>query len=191
MFEVLIQNINSKNVSLNAAETEILTSLFRYKKFRKNQYILQQGDISKYETLIIKGLARTYLVDDKGQEHVISFNSEQWWVGDLASHYNDLPANYNIDCLEETAVLQITKTDLEDLCTRVPQLNIFFKVLYRNSIISYHNRVASTLCKTALQRYEEFINQYPAIEKRVPNHQIASYLGIAPQSLSRLRKQVV
>jgi CRP-like cAMP-binding protein len=187
----LIDNIAKKGVQLDPAEIEILEGAFKYRKFRKNQYILQQGDIARYETYIISGLTRTYFVDDSGQEHVLSFNPEDHWIGDLCSLYTATPTVYNIDCLEETEVFQITQQDLEKLFIEVPKMNIFYRILYRNSIIAYNKRVGSALSKTALERYYEFQQRFPSIEQRVPNHQIASFLGITPQSLSRLRKQAM
>lgn len=189
MIQALVQNISGKGVALDDAEIAFLESVFRYRKFRKNQYILQQGDIARYETYVFSGLTRTYEVNDKGQEHVIAFNPEDHWIGDLGSFYTGTPTNLNIDCLEETEVYQITHPDLERLFLEVPKMNIFYRILYRNSIIAYNKRVGSALSKSAIERYEEFLQRFPSIEQRVPNHQIASFLGITPQSLSRLRKQ--
>lgn len=191
MIQSLVDNISKKGVQLDTDEIEVIESLFRYRKFRKNQYILQQGDVSRYETYMISGLARTYEVDDNGQEHIISFNPEDHWIGDLCSFYTGTPTYLNIDCLEETEVFQITHPDLEKLFIEVPKMNIFYRILYRNSIIAYNKRVGSALSKTALERYYEFQERFPQIEQRVPNHQIASFLGITPQSLSRLRKQAM
>ncbi len=185
----LIENFSSKNVQLNEQEIALVQSLFVYRKYRKNQYILQQGDIARHETYVISGLARTYLLDDKGQEHVISFNPEDYWIGDLYSFHTGKPTQHNIDCLEDTNVLQITKQDSEKLLREIPKLAVFYMHLYRNSVVSYHHRVGSSLSKNAMERYKEFQERFPLIEQRVPNHQIASFLGITPQSLSRLRKQ--
>lgn len=191
MIQALVQNIAGKGVILNEEEIAFLESVFRYRKYRKNQYILQQGDVARYETYVVSGLTRTYEVDDKGQEHVISFNPEDHWIGDLASFYTGTPTYLNVDCLEETEVCQITHSDLERLFLEVPKMNIFYRILYRNSIIAYNKRVGSALSKSAIERYEEFLQRFPSIEQRVPNHQIASFLGITPQSLSRLRKQAM
>jgi CRP-like cAMP-binding protein len=189
MWDLLLQNISNKGVTLTSEETEVLKSAFTHKKFRKHQYILQEGEVSLYDNFMIKGLARTYYVDDKGQEHILRFTPEQWWAGDLSSFLTGKPTLYNVDCLEDTEVLRITLKDLEQLFESVPKMNKYFRLLYQNSIISFNRRLTSTLSKTALERYEEFLAQYPHIEQRVPNHQIASYLGIKPQSLSRLRSQ--
>jgi len=189
MWKLLLENFARKGVELNTEEVEKIQTAFRYKKFRKNQYILQEGDMARYESFIIKGLARKYHVDEKGQEHILLFLAEEWWAGDLFSFYRGEPTHYYIDCLEETEVLQISRSDLDNLFLQVPQLNIYFRILYQNAIIAYNKRVTSSLSMSALERYHDFVNRYPHIEQRIPNHQIASFLGITPQSLSRLRKQ--
>ena len=165
----------------------VIQSFFTAKKFRRHQYILQNGNVSRWETYVVSGLTRTYEVDDKGQEHVLQFGPEDWWVGDLFSFLTDTPTRFNVDCLEDTLVLQISKADLDLLYHRVPAIERYFRIIVQNAYIASVNRIASTLQKTAQERYQEFITRYPQVEQRVPNHQIASYLGITPQSLSRIR----
>jgi CRP-like cAMP-binding protein len=189
MYNLLLQNLAERGIFLTAEESETLQSLFSYKRFRKNQYILQQGDIARYETFVVKGLTRTYEVNDKGQEHVLFFGPEDWWVGDLYSFLSNNPSQYNVDCLEETEVLQISKKNLEALYIKVPKINQYFRILFQNAFISATQRVSASLSKSALERYQEFRAKYPDIEQRIPNHQIASFLGITPQSLSRIRRQ--
>lgn len=176
---------------LTDEETAIITQVFTPRSYRKNQYILQQEDVAKHEIFVTKGIARTYIVDTKGTEHIIKFSPEDWWAGDLYSYFTGNPSSYNIDCLEDTEVLLLTKPNLELLYERVPIMYAYFCNLYTNSIIAYNRRVAATLCNSAMERYTDFIKRYPALEQRIPNHQIASFLGITPQSLSRLRKQLV
>jgi CRP-like cAMP-binding protein len=190
MSDALIKNLN-KYVTLTADEIKIVEFFFQPRKFRKRQYILQEGDVSRLETFITKGLTRIYEVDDKGQEHVLQFGLEDWWVGDLYSFLAEVPTTYNIDCLEDTEVLQITKPNLESLYERVPKIERHFRIMVQNAFIASNRRLSATLAKSAQERYEEFIKKYPQIEQRVPNHQIASYLGITPQSLSRIRSQAV
>jgi CRP-like cAMP-binding protein len=189
MWDLLIQHMAVRKVILNEGELEILKSLFSYKKFRKNQYLLQEGNISGHEIFVIKGLTRTYEVDDKGQEHVLFFGPEDWWVGDLYSFLSETPSRYNIDCLEETEVLQISKQNLNILYEEVPKMNQYFRILFQNAFMTTTQRVGASLSKSALERYQEFKLKYPHIEQRLPNHQIASFLGITPQSLSRIRRQ--
>jgi len=186
MSEMLIKNL-SRHVTLSNEEEEIILSLFTARKFRKHQYILQEGDITRHESFVAQGLTRTYEVDDKGQEHIVQFGPEDWWVGDMYSFLTETPTRYNIDCLEDTEVFQVTKGDLERLYLRVPKLERHFRIMIQNAYIASVHRISSTLQKTAAERYQEFIGKYPQIHQRVPNHQIASYLGITPQSLSRIR----
>lgn len=189
-YEHLFRNFAGYAISFSPEETAAVESLFTYKKFRRNQYILQQGGIARHETFICKGLTRTYEVDEKGREHVLFFGPEDWWVGDLYSFVCEVPSLYNVDCLEETEVLQISKPDLDLLYMRVPRMNQYFRILFQNAYISLAQRTSSGLSKPAMQRYREFQEKYPHIEARVPNHQIASFLGITPQSLSRIRRHL-
>ena len=187
MWDLLLNNITRRNVVLTSEEADIVKSLFVHKKYRKHQYIIQEGEVATHDNFMIKGLSRMYRVDEKGQEHVLRFTPEEWWAGDLASFLSQQPSIFNVDCLEDTELLRISAQDLEILFEKVPKMNQYFRLLYQRSIISYSNRLTSNLSKSASDRYDEFIQQYPQIEQRVPNHQIASYLGITPQSLSRIR----
>ena len=188
MYEALIKSL-SKYASLSGQESEVVCGLFSKKKFRKRQYILQEGDVARFETFILSGVTRTYEVDEKGQEHVLQFGLEDWWVGDLYSFLTATPSKMNIDCLEDTEVVQITRTNLDLLYDKVPKIERHFRIMIQNAYIASLNRVTSSLVKSASERYDEFIEKYPQIEQRVANNQVASYLGITPQSLSRIRSQ--
>lgn len=188
MYDILLQHFN-KYISLSEEEFEICKQLYRHKKYRKHQYILQNGEVAKYESFIVKGCTRTYEVDDKGQEHIIQFGLETWWVGNMYSFLTGQPGKLNIDCLEDCELLQITKADLETLYNKLPKMERFYRLLIQKAYVASLDRINSNLSKPAAERYQEFIDRYPHIEQRVPNHMIASYLGITPQSLSRIRSQ--
>jgi CRP-like cAMP-binding protein len=188
MYELLRHHFN-KYVQLSEEEFQRSLQYFTFRKFRKHQYILQAGEISRYETYILKGCTRIFEVDEQGKEHILQFGVEDWWVGDMYSLLKATPSNLNIDCLEETEVLQITLENQDRMCADVPQLERHFRKLVQHAYCASIERISSNLSKPALQRYEDFIKKYPHIEQRIPNHLIASYLGIAPQSLSRLRSQ--
>jgi len=188
MLQPLLKNLG-KYVSLTEDDTAIIQGLFKVSRFKRHQYLLQEGTLTRFETFVLNGLTRTYEMDDKGQEHVVQFGPEDWWVGDIYSFLTETPATFNIDCLEDTEVAQITKSDLEKLYQEVPKLERHFRILVQNAFIATTQRLSSTLSRSAAERYQEFILKYPQIEQRVPNHQIASYLGITPQSLSRIRSQ--
>jgi cAMP-binding proteins - catabolite gene activator and regulatory subunit of cAMP-dependent protein kinases len=188
MSDLLISNL-SKHVPLTEEEKEIILSLFQPKQFRRRQYMLQEGEVSRFENFMLSGLTRTYEVDDKGQEHVVSFGMADWWVGDMYSFLTNTPSRYNIDCLEDTEVLQITRENQELLFQKVPKMERHFRILVQNAYIASINRISASLMQSAADRYRDFLERYPKIGERVPNHQIASYLGITPQSLSRIRNQ--
>ena len=190
MFDLLIKNILERNIHLTSEEIKILQSKFTHKHFRKHQYILQQGELSRFENFIVTGLTRTYEVDEKGQEHILQFGMEDWWIGDMYSFLSGKPSAFNIDCLEDTEVLRITKPNLELLYSEVPKMNQYFRLLLEKALIATNQRIIASLRKTAAERYLEFLEKYPRIDQRVSNHQIASFLGITPQSLSRVRRDL-
>jgi len=190
MFDLLIKNILERNIHLTSEEIKILQSKFTHKHFRKHQYILQQGELSRFENFIVNGLTRTYEVDEKGQEHILQFGMEDWWIGDMYSFLSGKPSAFNIDCLEDTEVLRITKPNLELLYSEVPKTNQYFRLLLEKALIATNQRIIASLRKTAAERYLEFLEKYPRIDQRVSNHQIASFLGITPQSLSRVRRDL-
>ncbi len=189
MSELLLKNFR-RHVVLTTQEEELVMLHFIPKKYRRRQYILQEGQMSRTENFIVKGLTRTYEVDESGNEHVISFGPEDWWVGDLYSFLSDSPSAVNIDCLEDTEVLQLSKASQEELFAKIPKLERFFRILIQNAYMSALARITSTLKKTAGDRYDEFVHKYPQIHQRIPDRQIASYLGVTAQSLSRIRRRM-
>ena len=166
-------------------------SKLKTKKLRKRQYFLQEGDVCKYQGFVIKGCLRSYEIDAKGIEHIVQFCPEDWWISDIYSFYTEEPSKNNIDALEDTELLIFDKNSLEDLYKEIPKLERYFRLLMQNSLISLSRRVLSSMSKSATERYCDFIERYPQIEQRVPNHQIASYLGIKPESLSRIRRKYI
>lgn len=188
MSELLLKHMR-RHVLLSDAEGEIILQYFIPKKFRKHQFILQEDQVSDVECFVLKGLTRTYEIDAKGREHIIHFGPEEWWIGDMSSFLLNTPSDYHIDCIEDTEVLQITREAREELFKQVPRLERYYRILVQNAYIAAEKRINSSQKKSALERYLDFIAQFPLLEQRVPNHQIASYLGVTPQSLSRLRSR--
>ncbi len=188
--QLLLKNI-ARFVSLSKEEEAYLVSGLKIKKLRKRQYFLQAGDVCKWQGFVYKGCLRAYEVDVKGVEHVVQFATEDWWMGDIYSFYTGQPSAMNIEALEETELFVFDKDNLEDLYEKIPKLERYFRLLMQNALIALSQRVLSTMSKSATERYCDFIQRYPQIEQRVPNHQIASYLGIKPESLSRIRNQQI
>ncbi len=151
---------------------------------------MQPGEICKTENFIVKGCLRTYSVDQDGAEHIVMFGIEDWWVGDLYSFLMATPAQYYIDALEDTHVLQINKQNLDLLYERVPKFERFFRLIIQNAFIAQQNRINQNLSFTAEQRYLEFVKKYPHFEQRIPQKQVAAYLGMTPVFLSMLRRKL-
>ncbi len=188
--QLLLKNI-ARFITLDKNEEAYILASLKVKKLRKRQYFLQEGDICKYQGFVYKGCLRAYEVDAKGVEHVVQFAPEDWWMGDMYSFYTGQPSRLNIEALEETELYVFDKNGLEDLYEKIPKMERYFRLLMQNALITLSQRVLSTMSKSATERYYDFIQRYPHIEQRVPNHQIASYLGIKPESLSRIRNQKV
>lgn len=188
-YELILQNV-AKHIRLDNAETDFFTSLLEYKAIKRKGFLLRRGEACKTESFIVKGCTRTYTIDENGFEHIVMFGVEDWWVGDLASFLTKTPTNYFIDALEDTEVLQITQPNLELLYQRVPKFERFFRLIIQNAFIAQQTRINQTLSYTAEQRYKDFISRYPSLEQRIPQKQIAAYLGITPEFLSMLRRKM-
>ncbi|HEU5168654.1 MAG TPA: Crp/Fnr family transcriptional regulator [Chitinophagaceae bacterium] len=186
MYDLILKNI-SRFIALTPEEERYFTSFLKPKKLKKKQYLVQEGDIVRYDYFVNKGCLRTYTIDEKGQEHVVQFSIEEWWTGDMYSFLTQTPARYTIDALEDTELLCLEKNALEDLYVKIPKFERFFRLLLQNAFVSLQERITTSLSQTADERYCTFIDKYPLMEKRLPLKQIASYLGITPESLSRIR----
>jgi CRP-like cAMP-binding protein len=189
MFELILKNI-SKHLQLSEEEINYFTSLLKKKRMRKKQFLLEESEVCNHECFVNSGCLRMYNLNNKGQEHIIQFAVADWWIADQYSFLTGLPSVYFIDALEESEVLLIEKKQLEQLYTRVPKFERFFRIAFQNSYVALQRRILAGLSQTAEEKYLDFINRYADIERKIPQRQIASYLGITPESLSRIRKQL-
>jgi len=190
MYDLILKNI-SRFITLTSEEEQYFTSLLKLKKIKKKAYLLQEGDISRHQYFVSKGCLRTYMIDEKGLEHIIQFAIEDWWTGDMYSFLTQTPARFTIDALEDTELLCLEKNALEELYIRIPKFERFFRHLLQNAFVALQERIIANLSQPADERYCTFITKYPDMEKRLPLKQIASYLGITPESLSRIRSSYI
>ncbi len=177
-------------VDLNTDEQELVLKAFRKKRYLKGQYILQSGDICKYESYILKGSVKAFFVDSDGSEHVLMLGIEDWWVGDLASYSQATEADLDIQCLEDTMVAQITVNDLEELFSECPKIERFFRIIILRHLIFTQKRIIENLSLTAKARYLKFSERYPLLAQRFPQYLIASYLGMSKEFLSKIRSEI-
>lgn len=189
MFDVLIAHIEEK-VSLSEKDKELLHHFFVPKKLRKKQYLLQEGDVCKNLAFISKGLLRTYNVDDKGDEHMSVFGWEGWWLSDFNSFLTGEPGIFNIDAIENSEVLLLSRTKYEEITLAIPIMDRYFRILYQNSIVTKERRLMSSITDTAEEKYLRLKESTPEIIERIPQNLIASYLGLVPETLSRIKKNI-
>jgi CRP-like cAMP-binding protein len=189
MFELLAKSIN-EHISLTDEEFNFCKTLFIPKKLRKRQYLLQEGDVCKYTAFVERGLLRTYIIDEKGNEPILQFSAEGWWIADLYSFLTNEPSRFNIEALEECELLLITKSSWDILLQKIPAFERYFRILIQNNLIATQRRLISSFSETAEEKYTKLINNFPGCIQRVPLHMIASYLGITPETLSRIRSQL-
>ncbi|MGB2273803.1 MAG: Crp/Fnr family transcriptional regulator [Flavicella sp.] len=178
-------------IDLNAEEEALLLSKITTRNYLKNQFIVQQGDVCKHINFILSGCARTFHVDASGHEHVVFFSVENWWTSDLCSFLGKSPADFNIQCVEPTQLVQFEKETLEQLYNEIPKLERLFRKITERGFVASQKRIVRNFSLDAKARYVIFKNTYPQIEQRVPQYMIASYLGISKEFLSKIKKQLL
>ncbi|MDJ1505821.1 Crp/Fnr family transcriptional regulator [Xanthocytophaga agilis] len=190
MFEIFYTYLTDK-IRITEEEFELIRSKGIIKKLRKRQYLLQEGDVWRYYAFICKGCLRTYRVDAHDNEHILKFLIENWWAGDRESLLNGTPSRYNIDALEDSVLLLFPRQDFEALRDQIPAFDQLITNLIHRSYIASQERIHAAISYTSEEKYLNFIEKYPDIFNRVPLHMIASYLGVSPETLSRIRHLAV
>lgn len=189
MFELLYDTIQ-KTVDIKEDEFIAFTKYFTPKKVGKRQYFLREGDICFHQAFVNKGILRSYTIDSNGNEVILQFASERWWVADLSSYINHEPSFLNIEALEDSELLLLTRPAWEEAMREIPILERFYRLIIQNHLISTQKRLVHSLSETAEEKYLRFLQGFPDSVQRVPQHMIASYLGIARETLSRVRGQL-
>lgn len=170
-------------------EKELLREAFIPMHIKKNQYLLQQGQVCRQFAFIVKGAMRQYRIDSKGKEHIVQLLVEDWWCGDRESFIMLTPSSYTIDAWEDTQYLTLTMADTLVLSKKIPAILVMQRKLDDNHSIALQKRVDAALSLSAEERFLEFSNHYPELVQRFPQHIVASYLGITKETLSRVRTQ--
>lgn len=186
--ELLLQSI-SKYISLTPEEEAFFISLLQPKKIRKKQFLTQEGDINHSAKFVLSGLLRMYSVDKNGFEHIIQFAPAGWWIGDLHSYNKQQPGNLFIDAIEDTDIVEISRTAIQTLYEKVPKFERFFRILAENALAAYQQRLSSNLSLPAKDRYGYFVELYPSLSQNLPQKYIASYIGVTPEFLSKMLNQ--
>lgn len=181
----------SEYVNLTDDEKSILISKTTHRNYLKDQYIVQQGDICKSVNFIISGCTKTFYMDPEGQEHIVMFSIENWWTNDLGSFITQTPADFSVQCIENTQLMQFTKDILEELYADIPKLERLFRKIIERAFVASQKRIIRNFSISAKERYKIFKNTHPKIEQRVPQYMVASYLGITREFLSKIKSQLI
>ena len=189
MFQALDKHI-TRCSPFTETELETLHSRLKHKTVRKKTLLLSQGEICKYESYIVKGCVKKYYIDENGDEVILQFAVEDWWMSDISSFSEQKPSNLFIEKLEDTELLMIDYESKEYLYQQIPHLERVFRLMLQRAYAVLESRFYAAVSHTAEERYLDFIKRYPTIPQRVPQTQIASYLGITPESLSRIKSNL-
>jgi CRP/FNR family transcriptional regulator, anaerobic regulatory protein len=179
-----------KFLPLNEEEKSIVEKVFKERRVKRRQFILQEGDVCLHNTFVVEGCFKMYMVDLNGKEHNLQFAVENWWIGDIGSFHSGASSSLYIEALENSVILQTNKEDQLKLFVDYPKFNRIFRVLAENAMVSLQNRILQNISSTAEERYLIFLEKYPQLFNRISNVQIASYLGVTPEFLSTIRKKI-
>jgi CRP-like cAMP-binding protein len=181
----------SERTTLTDSAKDLIRKAYRLFHLKKKDFLFKDGDQNLYEGFVVNGTLRIFYSDTKGLEHVLYFAFKDWWVGDIASFDTGNPTDLNAQAMEDSYLLIINKVDREKLFAEVPELERVFRIISQKHLIVLQKRFLKNVSSNAEGRYIELIRRHPGIEQLVPQHQIASYLGILPESLSRMKKNLV
>lgn len=188
-YERIIKNI-SRWMALSEAEVDFFTSRLTYRKIRRRQYLLQAGDVCRHYTFVNEGCLRLFHMGVNGVEHILQFAPEDYWVADIGSFYEEVPTSLHIEALEPSEVWQISKPDLTATFATHPGFDRVFRVMMERAFIKLQKRVLLDISATAEEKYLAFVENYPQLVNRLPQTQIASFIGITPEFLSKIRKNL-
>ncbi|MBA4852497.1 Crp/Fnr family transcriptional regulator [Emticicia sp. BO119] len=189
MFEEINAYINRYTLC-DVEEVKFFNSILQHKTVAKKTFLLQEGEICKFEAFIRKGCIRTYYIDHKGAEVTLQFAIENWWVSDIASFHEQKPSRMFIETLEDCELFLLSPETKEKLLRQVPKFERMFRLMVQRNLTRLQERLFQTIATTAVEKYLDFIERYPTIPQRVAQHYIASYLGFSPEFLSKVRTKL-
>jgi CRP-like cAMP-binding protein len=185
--EVFINNLR-RHIEPAREEIDIFLSLALTKTIKRKELLLKEGDVARHQFFVLNGCLRTYTIDANGKEHVLMFAPEDWWCsGDLHSFLSGQQSVNNLETLEPTTLLQISKDNLDILYQQAPKFERFFRILFQNAFVFHQNRINANLSQPAEGRYDLFTKNYPDLENRIPQKYIASYIGVTPEFFSQMK----
>lgn len=185
--QLLKQNV-AKHISFTDEEFEIYSANYYFKQIKKKDYLLRQGEICKFEGFVTKGCFKIFSIDNRGKEHILYFAAADWWVADIDSFTNQIPSFLSIQALEDSAVLLIDKEDKENIYKSLPKVERLFRIMTQKTHVANQRRILRKQSQSAAERYHYFFEKYPDIASKLTNVQLAAYLGISHEFVSKIRK---
>jgi CRP-like cAMP-binding protein len=186
----IIDNI-SLHIELSDKDKELILSKIEIQQYKAKSVLLNAGEICKYSYFVNSGILRSFNINDNIVEHVLQFACEGWWIGDMYSLLSQKPGNLFIEVNEDAEVVILSKTNQEILYQEIPKLERFFRILTENSLVAHQERLMDNLSLSAEERFEKFCNKYPTLIQKVPQKQIASYIGVTPEFFSKMRARLL
>ena len=186
----ILENINS-HVSLTEEECDFFLSKTSTKKIKAKTVLLSAGEIANCTYFVNSGIIRSFNINDNIIEHVLHFACEGWWIGDMYSYISEKPGNLFIEVIDDAEVVIITKENHQILYNEIPKLERFFRILAENSLVAHQERLMDNLSLTAEERFEKFCSKYPTLIQKVPQKQIASYIGVTPEFFSKMKARLL
>ncbi|WP_322549731.1 Crp/Fnr family transcriptional regulator [Flavobacterium psychraquaticum] len=188
--QFIIQNI-AKHVSLTPDEKNLFLSKTETKIFKAKTILLSAGELSNETYFVNSGILRSFNINDNIIEHVLHFACEGWWIGDMYSYISEKPGNLFIEVLEDAEIVMLSKENHQELYQKIPKLERFFRILAENSLVAHQERLMENLSLTAEERFEKFCFKYPTLLQRIPQKQIASYIGVTPEFFSKMKAKML
>lgn len=187
---LILDNI-SKIVSLSDEEKKLILSKIEIHEYNAKTILLQAGEICKHSYFVNSGIVRSFTINDNIVEHVLHFACEGWWIGDMYSLLSHKPGNLFIEVVEDAEVVLLSKENQEILYNEIPKLERFFRILTENSLVAHQERLMDNLSLSAEERFEKFCSKYPTLIQKVPQKQIASYIGVTPEFFSKMKAKML
>ena len=187
---LIIENIE-KIIPLSELEKELILSKIEVKNYKAKTVLLNAGEICKHSYFVNSGILRSFNINDNIVEYVLHFACEGWWIGDMNSLLSQKPGNLFIEVNEDAEVVILSKENQEELYLKIPKLERFFRILTENSLVAHQERLMDNLSLSAEERFEKFCSKYPTLIQRVPQKQIASYIGVTPEFFSKMKAKML
>ncbi len=189
MLHSILSNSFAKHIKLNQTEEDKIEGFLKFRKLKKKQFFLHENEYTINSAFVISGCLRSYSIDKNGFEHILQFAPSGWWITDINSFIGQNKSILNVDALLDSEIYFLSRENQLILFDEIPKLERYFRILTENSLVSSRQRVLDNLELSAKDRYIKFCKIYPELINTIPQKQIAAYIGVTPEFLSKLKTE--